>query len=52
LRAVARADFPLDILVRDPQTLRLRVAAGDWFLREIVERGTVLHESAGGRAVA
>lgn len=38
--------FALDLLVRDPEVLARRVALNDWFLKEIVERGEVLYESA------
>jgi predicted nucleotidyltransferase len=40
------SSFPLDLIVRSPQNLRWRLQAGDWFLREIVCRGTVLYEKA------
>ena len=35
--------FPMDILVRTPQELAHRLAIGDFFIREIVERGKVLY---------
>lgn len=35
---------PLDIIVRTPAELERRLALGDWFLRGIVERGTLLYE--------
>ena len=38
--------FPLDLIVRTPHNLRWRLQEGDWFLREIVRRGTVLYEKA------
>jgi predicted nucleotidyltransferase len=38
--------FPVDLIVRTPQNLRWRLEEGDWFLREIVGRGTVLYEKA------
>lgn len=37
--------FPLDIIVRSPAALQRRAAMGDGFIREILEKGTVLHES-------
>jgi predicted nucleotidyltransferase len=36
-------DFPLDLLVRRPREVQAAPAAGDPFLREIVEKGVVLH---------
>lgn len=38
--------FPLDLVVRTPYSLRWRLAEGDWFLREVVSKGKVLHEKA------
>ena len=40
------SSFPLDLIVRTPRNLRWRLQEGDWFLREIVGRGTVLYEKA------
>jgi predicted nucleotidyltransferase len=40
------APFPLDLIVRSPKTLRWRLEAGDWFLREIMAKGKVLYEQA------
>ena len=37
--------FSMDILVRSPEDIAYRVSYNDWFLREITERGEVLHES-------
>jgi hypothetical protein len=34
----------LDLLVRTPDELRRRLTLGDWFLRDILEYGTVLYE--------
>lgn len=44
-RAVDR-NFPLDLIVRTPKNLEWRVREGDYFLREILTRGKVLHEKA------
>ena len=35
--------FPLDLVVCDPTYLAQRIAMNDFFLREITERGRVLH---------
>ena len=35
--------FGLDLLVRSPEEIAYRVSYNDWFLREIAERGEVLH---------
>jgi predicted nucleotidyltransferase len=35
--------FPLDLLVRTPKNLAWRLAEGDSFLREVLERGKVLY---------
>ena len=41
-----RATFPMDLLVRTPQKVRQRVNLGDWFMRDTVEKGRVLYETA------
>lgn len=38
--------FPIDLLVRTPEQLRYRLDQGDFFFREIVEQGRVLHEAS------
>lgn len=43
IRGRVNCRFPLDLLVRTPDEVRWRVAAGDPFLREVTERGKVLH---------
>jgi predicted nucleotidyltransferase len=40
------APFPLDLIVRTPENLARRLSWNDWFLREVVEKGIVLHEAA------
>src|ERR1700757_4331444 len=42
-------NFPLDLLVRTRENLAWRVAEGDSFLREVMDRGTVLYEKTDGR---
>jgi predicted nucleotidyltransferase len=39
-------DFSLDLIVRTPTQMEERIALGDFFLREIVEKGRVLYERA------
>lgn len=36
--------FPMDILVRTPEEIQQRLEIGDYFVREILERGKVLYE--------
>ncbi len=43
---VLKKNFALDLLVRTPATLVRRISMGDFFLREIVEKGKVLFGSA------
>ncbi len=38
--------FPIDLLVRTPEQIKTRVEMGDFFLREITQRGKVLYETA------
>ena len=40
--------FPLDLLVRTPETLRHRIEMGDNFLRDILRDGKVLYEAHDG----
>ncbi len=46
IRLAIKAGFPLDLIVRTPAEVRRRLAGGDFFLREITEKGTVLHDAA------
>lgn len=48
VRLAVEAGFPLDLIVRTPAELRRRLALGDFFLREIVDKGIVLYEGAYG----
>jgi hypothetical protein len=41
-----RPKFPIDIMVRKPEEIRKRLAIGDFFLREITEKGELLYEAA------
>lgn len=45
IRRTVRAGFPMDLIVRSPATIRQRVKMGDSFVREIMEKGQVLHEA-------
>jgi hypothetical protein len=45
IRQALKPLFGLDILVYTPQTLQERIAWGDSFLKEIIERGIKLYES-------
>jgi predicted nucleotidyltransferase len=42
--AVTGKTFPMDIIVRTPKELEQRLDVGDFFFKEIVERGKVLYE--------
>jgi len=46
VRLAVDAGFPLDLIVRTPAQLRRRLALGDFFLREIMDKGIVLYEDA------
>jgi len=41
--------FPIDIMVRKPAELEKRLKLGDFFLREIIEKGKVLYEASHSR---
>lgn len=52
IRRALRAPFAMDLLVRSPEMLLQRLAAGDAFLRDIVEKGKVLYEKKQPRLAA
>lgn len=45
IRLKLRAPFPMDLLVRSPQKIRRRLAMGDFFIEEILDKGEVLYEA-------
>jgi len=46
MRLKLRPRFPLDLLVRTPAKIRERLAIGDDFIRDILEKGKVLYEAS------
>jgi uncharacterized protein len=44
IRLALSAPFPLDLLVRAPETMKWRLEEGDSFLKEIMSKGKVLYE--------
>ena len=44
--------FPMDILVRTPAEIQYRLDIGDYFIREVLERGEVLYERSVSERVA
>ena len=48
IRRRVRPSFPMDLIVRTPEQVRERLALGDPFVTDIVERGDVLYEAARG----
>ncbi len=45
MRMKLRPAFPVDLIVRTPETVRERLELGDDFMREIVEEGRILYEA-------
>jgi predicted nucleotidyltransferase len=45
IRMAVNAPFAMDLLVRTPEKVAERIALGDFFMREIVSKGTVLYEA-------
>ena len=45
IRLKVQAPFPMDLLVRTPKRLQERISLGDFFMREIVDKGIVLYEA-------
>lgn len=37
------ANFPVDVIVRSPEEMNRRLACGDFFLREVTEKGELLY---------
>jgi predicted nucleotidyltransferase len=48
IRRSIKRTFPLDLLVRRPADVEHRLTMGDFFLREILEKGKVLYERVSG----
>jgi uncharacterized protein len=46
IREQIAADFPVDILVRDPAFVAERLREGDTFLQQIAEKGRVMYEGS------
>jgi predicted nucleotidyltransferase len=46
------APFAMGLLVRTPEFLAKRLVLGDWFVREILDRGVVLYDAADARVDA
>jgi uncharacterized protein len=40
------APFSLDLIVRTPEALKRDWQEGDWFLREVLDKGKIIHEKA------
>lgn len=38
-------DFPLDLFVRTPESIQQRISMGDFFMRDILDKGKVLYET-------
>ena len=45
IRLRIRASFPVDVIVREPETVRRRIAMGDEFIEDAIENGKVLYEA-------
>ena len=41
-----RPGFPVDVVVRTPETVRERIRMGDFFLRDATDEGKILHDAA------
>ena len=45
IRKQVRSGFPMDLVVRSPKEIQRRLTMGDFFIREIMERGKPLYEA-------
>ena len=50
--ALPRRSYSVDLLVRSQAEIDRRIAADDWFLEEVVSKGTVLYERDDSRVGA
>ena len=48
IRMALSAPFPMDFIVKTPKKLRQRIDDGNWFLREVMEKGKILYEKGNG----
>lgn len=46
IREKVDAEFPVDVLVRDPAFVQERLREGDCFLEEVMRKGRVMYESS------
>ena len=49
IRQAIDVPFALDLLVHSLRTIRQRLAWNNFFLKEIMEKGKVIYDAAGGR---
>ena len=45
IRQSVYPEMPLDLLARTPAQIEERIGMGDFFIKEIIERGKILYES-------
>jgi len=48
IRLKVGAKFAMDLLVRTPERVRERLEMGDFFMREVLDKGKVLYEANNG----
>ena len=44
IRKKISTNMPLDLMVRTPKQIELRLKLGDFFIKELVDRGRVIYE--------
>jgi predicted nucleotidyltransferase len=49
IRQAFDTPFAMDLIVCTAENLAKRLAWNDWFLKEVVERGVILHDADGAR---
>jgi uncharacterized protein len=49
IRQKIEFSFPVDLLIRSPADFKRRIAQGDYFLKEIQEKGKILYEAPDAR---
>jgi uncharacterized protein len=50
IRRQIRPPFPLDLMARTPEQIQQRLDMGDFFIRDIIQKGRILYETNHSRA--
>jgi len=45
IRMALRPKFPVDLVIRSPKEIQIRLKMGDTFIRDVLQRGKLLYEA-------